>query len=191
MGRRLRWAFYTLRMLVFYAVLLVVLWQAYRLAEQHVLPTPDPGLSQAIQSSFTEVSAESVRRFLAVPGVQTLIFVYDSNTLLTRWYFNDFNALAGRYAPLGVRILFLAADEDRVALANYLASRKEPLAFTPLVVNPQELLLIQGLMKELGADTFYDTVPYMAVINKSLFLRDLSPTSFRPGKLGDILDIGL
>lgn len=140
-----------------------------------------------ILPQIQEVNVKGVTPFLKQPGATTLIFIYSSRSMLCRWYFDDFNKMAAKYAPQGVRILYISVDDDVRDLADFLGSQGD-LYFTPFHMGRPDSELFPDMIGQLGGDPFGGALPYMGIMNGVNHLRDFSQAMIRTGKIQDVLD---
>lgn len=182
MGRRTRFTYYYIKK---FTLIALVIWGATHVlryggdyydanvkavAQQNILPT------------IVTVDAKGVEGFLNEKGNVTIIYIYKSRSLMSRWYFDNFNEMAAKYSKVGVRTLFLSVDKDINSLANFLATQGQ-LNFVPLYMTPKESEDFIGIIARLGGDPFGGALPYMGILNQQMFLRDFSLAIVRTGKI--------
>lgn len=178
MGRRLNWLKYTVRRLLFWGFVLMALWTA----KTYYLGSYDASVVErgqtVIRPQIQEIQWNALDAYFRTTGTNTLIFVYSSDSLLSRWYFSDMNKLAGEFASYGVRPLFISVDDSEAELANFLASKGD-LYFTPLHMSALELPAIRDILARAGGDFNTNVLPYMGVMDHVLYLRSFSPGAVR------------
>lgn len=182
MGRSTRFAYYYIKK---FALIAFVIWggmHVTRYAGDYYDANVQAVAQQAILPNIVTVDAKGVEEFLNEKGNITIIYIYSSRSLLSRWYFDNFNAMAAKYSKAGVRILFLSVDDDINSLANFLATQGQ-LYFTPLYMIPQDKEKFIGIISRLDGDPFGGALPYMGVLNQQKFLRDFSLAIVRTGKI--------
>lgn len=174
MGRRLNWLKYTARRLLFWGGLLLVIWvgKSYYLT-RYDAEVVARGQTQ-IRPLIQEIPWSTVDAYFRTTGTNTLIFVYSSESLLSRWYFDDMNQLAAEFARYGVVPLFISVDGDVGNLANYLASKGD-LYFTPLHMPLDNLPAVSDVVARAGGDFNADLLPYMGVMDHVLYLDSFTP----------------
>lgn len=182
MGRRARFAYYYIKK---FALIAAVIWGGMHLVKyfgDYYDANVRAVAQQNILPNIITVDAKGVEEFLNQKGNVTIIYIYSSRSIMSRWYFDNFNKMAGAYAKLGVRTLFLSVDDDINSLANFLATQG-PLYFTPLYMTPKEKTQFIGIIARLGGDPFGGALPYMGILNQQQFLRDFSLAIVRTGKI--------
>ena len=190
MGRRYRWFMHSLKRFIMLGLLV---WGAFYVKNLFWVSYDAAIQSRAeseIMPQIQQVDAASVEAFLKQGNVHTLVVIYSSDSALSRWYFGDLNAIAERYAPAGVRPLFISVDADPVPLSHFLASR-DKLAFTPLYMQPVEAAKMRSVIGRVGGDFNSGTLPYMGVIGSSGYVTNFSPAIVRTGKIEQVLDQNL
>lgn len=190
MGRRAKFAYYYLRRS---ALIAVVIWAGMhfvRYAGNYYDANIKTAAQNTILPSIITVDAKGVSDFLKQPNQVTLIFIYSSRSMLSRWYFDNFNKMAAKYTPKGVRILFISVDGDINSLANFLATQGQ-LYFTPLYMLPSDQDKWMDGVGQLGGDPFGGALPYMGIMNQQKFLRDFSQGILRTGKIDEAIQLTL
>jgi hypothetical protein len=190
MGRRIRWTYYYFKRLLLFAALGWVLFYAISYLGLHYDEEVEARSKNVMLPQIVEVDLKGVEPFLKEPRVTTLIFIYSTRSLLCRWYFDDFNKIAAKYAPKGVRILYISVDSDVKNLADYLSTRGD-IYFTPLHMSGRDAELYPDMIGQLGGDPFGGALPYMGIMNASLHLRDFPQGLLRTGKIEEVLDEAL
>lgn len=190
MGRRLRWFWHIIKkFLKIAAVLTVVL-----VARSWYMNSYDAAIEaravNVIYPQMQQVGWQGVESFMKASGQRTVVFVYSSQSIISRWYFDDFNKIAADYAAYGVRPLFISVDESATDLARYLAS-KGNLYFVPYYMPPSESRYIRDVMARAGGDFFAGALPFMATVDHVMFMRSYSIGMMRTGKVREILNQSL
>lgn len=190
MGRRLRWFWHTAKKFLFIGGLIMVAW----VTKSYYFNSYDAAIEQraasVIYPQIQQVSWQGVEQFLKTPAVRTVIFIYSSDSLISRWYFDDFNKIAAEYNAYGVRPLFISIDDNPVDLAKYLAS-KGNLYFAPYYMPPDESRYIRDVIGRVGGDFMAGALPYMGTMDHVMFLRSYSIAIVRTGKIREILNQSL
>ena len=119
MGRRSRWLYYYLKRVAFISLAIWGGMHTIKYASGYYDADVKANAQTYVLPNIITVDAKGVEAFLKQPGNVTIIFIYSSRSLLSRWYFDNFNAMAGKYAKQGVRTLYLSVDGDINGLANF------------------------------------------------------------------------
>ena len=187
MGRRIRLGYYYFKRLLLWAAVAWAGVLAISYIGLHYSADVEARAQNVILPQIVEVDTKGVTTFLKEPHNVTLLFIYSSRSLLSRWYFNDFNKMALKYAPQGVRILYISVDDDVKDLAEYLSSQRD-IYFTPLHMSRKEAELYPDMIGQLGGDPFGGALPYMGIMSQVVHLRDFSQSIARTGKIEETLD---
>ena len=182
MGRRTRWVYYYCKRFVLFGLVVWGGMHVIKYASNYYDANVKATAETYVLPNIVTVDAKSVEAFLRESGKVTIIFIYSSRSVMSRWYFDRFNTMAGNYTKMGVRTLFLSVDKDIKSLSYFLATQGQ-LNFTPLYIQPREAEEFINIVARLGGDPFGGALPYMGVLNQQLFLRDFSQAIIRTGKI--------
>ncbi len=145
---------------------------------------------QTILPQIRVVNAQMIAAALQQSDAVTFIFVYNSKNILSRYYFNQANKIAGRFSDEGLRTFAISTDADARELAVFLL-QKDKLNFVPLILSPgQESLLSPVLSRALrsSGSSFNGEVPYFAAIGKRGISREFSMSFVRMYNLEDFIN---
>lgn len=174
-----------LKKLVFLVAIAAGGWFGYQYYQQ-TQALPDDQVRNYLPN-IIRVSAEQVE-FLSLSGKRnekpTLLFVFETDSLLSRWHYSVVETFAKQYARSQLNILMLSIDSSDMALARFLLSTPPPVR--PLMLKPGQKDALFRVLRKLGSN--YDgSVPHFAVINKAGFFEDITPGLSIENKLNGLI----
>ncbi len=190
----MRRIWYLLKKIILIAALASAGWYGYRYTME---TEADRRMAQAYLPLVHATNGSQVRD-LILSGQRnsriTLLYVFDANSLLSRWHYKDVMHFADKYNRTQLNILMVSVDENPMDVAAMIY-KQGGSKLHMLIVQPPGKASLDNLYAEiyrLGGKSFeLGSYPYIAVVNKSGYIEKVPFGFDRKNKISGLIDRAL